>query len=248
MIDIRRQRRIAIIVAVAALAVVAAGAWFARTGLREMWALRRLRAEPDLFESMPLSSDPILNAAVERYLREPAGRQRFLDLFIEEYARTVGNSNPLRPLAQAPATDLSSGILTLGESGYILRLHWGPKSRTSEVSMGLPPTEPLRRKWIIEHLGVLAGYAGRPNEFPHIEIEFVRVELGKTRKQSWDERRATSRHPDARPIEWTERNTDGRVVAFFRVLASDSVATDDGEATSASGAPPIPDPKTSRGG
>jgi hypothetical protein len=145
-----------------------------------LWTLRR---SPGRFEEMLLAGGAEEEAA-RSFVREPPGRQALFETCIAEFDRNTTGLENRKFLRRLEGGDVTHGHLVLRADGLACQTMRGSGGH-STFSFGDPPSDPKRRKLILELMDACVGETFRIADLKHLEFKVQPVRDGKLVPPRW---------------------------------------------------------------
>ncbi len=182
-------------------------------GLERRYHLEMLRGDPSRFEEMLLEVREARRQAALGFLREPAGKEAILRLYLEEYDRSEPSLSTRDYLLRRSKTDPGyRGVIALWDDGVTIQ-DWTGSTGHSSFSMANVPKDPRRRAIILGLLDACVGRTFRAPRFEGLELQLERVHDGKVLVPLWTD---TGWLPADYPPGTPSVSTMARHACFFR--------------------------------
>ncbi len=182
-----RPRRRIVVFAAGALAVGGVGLTTAVLwpGLERRYHLEMLRRDPSRFEELLLEVRESRRLAALELLREPAGKEALLRLYLDEYDRSEPSLSTRDYLVRRAQKDQElRGVIALWADGVTIQ-DWTGSTGHSSFSMANVPKDPRRRAIILGLLDACVGRTFRAPGFEGLELQLQRVSDGKVLVPLW---------------------------------------------------------------
>jgi len=183
------QRRLAIAIALTAVAALGLTALALRDGIARQVHLLRLRDDPSLFEGMLSSGSAPREAACRDFVNEPAGKEALFRLYLVEYGRaSTLKDEPMAPkgkpvfIAEMLTAPFDRAAITLSEEGHSC-LTWTQGGHAS-YSMTNLRSDRRRLRAVLDLVKKLAGETFRLPEVAGLEFRVLRASTLRTETAS----------------------------------------------------------------